>query len=137
MVFKVYVDALRNRPADEPILDALEHVFGEIASQIEERPGQAESYVDLLWTSVAMARYRSVLLDEAIRMVTDVVAARTGTDAATDVYPHLVTAAAISAMVTAYQFTPGSKSAGDRQRLLRQTFALLRSGLQRAQPTPA
>jgi AcrR family transcriptional regulator len=137
MVFEVYVDALRNRPADEPILDALEHVFGEIASQIEERPGQAESYVDLLWTSVAMARYRSVLLDEAIRMVTDVVAARTGTDAATDVYPHLVTAAAISAMVTAYQFTPGSKSAGDRQRLLRQTFALLRSGLQRAQPTPA
>ena len=137
MVFEVYVDALRNRPADEPILDALEHVFGEIASQIEERPGQAESYVDLLWTSVAMARYRSVLLDEAIRMVTDVVAARTGTDAATDVYPHLVTAAAISAMVTAYQFTPGSKSAGDRQRLLRQTFALLRSGLQRAQPPPA
>ena len=135
--FRVYVEALRDRPADEPILDALEHVFGEIASQIEERPGQAESYVDLLWTSVAMARYRSVLLDEAIRMVTDIVAARTGTDAATDVYPHLVTAAAISAMVTAYQFTPGSKSAGDRQRLLRQTFALLRSGLQRAQPTPA
>ena len=137
MVFEVYVDALRNRPADEPILDALEHVFGEIASQIEERPGQAESYVDLLWTSVAMARYRSVLLDEAIRMVTEVVAARTGTDAATDVYPHLVTAAAISAMVTAYQFTPASRAAVDRERMLRQTFALLRTGLQRAQPLPA
>jgi AcrR family transcriptional regulator len=137
MVFEVYVDALRNRPADEPILDALEHVFGEIASQIDERPGQAESYVDLLWTSVAMARYRSVLLDQAIRMVTDVVAARTGTDATTDVYPHLVTAAAISAMVTAYQFTPVSETAGDRQSLLRQTFALLRSGLQRTQPPPA
>jgi AcrR family transcriptional regulator len=135
--FRVYVEALRDRPADEPILDALEHVFGEIASQIEERPGQAESYVDLLWTSVAMARYRSVLLDEAIRMVTDIVAARTGTDAAMDVYPHLVTAAAISAMVTAYQFTLVSETAGDRERLLRQTFALLRSGLQRAQPPPA
>ena len=135
--FEVYVDALRNRPADEPILDALEHVFGEIASQIEERPGQAESYVDLLWTSVAMARYRSVLLDEAVRMVTEVVAARTGTDAATDVYPHLVTAAAISAMVTAYQFTPASRPAVDRERMLRQTFALLRTGLQRAQPLPA
>jgi len=32
--FEVYVDALRNRPADEPILDALEHVFGWIASRI-------------------------------------------------------------------------------------------------------
>jgi len=70
-------------------------------------------------------------------MVTDIVAARTGTDAAMDVYPHLVTAAAISAMVTAYQFTLVSETAGDRERLLRQTFALLRSGLQRAQPPPA
>ena len=128
--FKVYVDALRDRPADEPILDALEHVLGEIASRIGERPGEAEIHADLLWTSVAMARYRSVLLDEAIRMVTDVVAARTGTDAATDVYPHLVTAAAISAMVTAYQFTAASGLAGDRARLLRRSFALLRSGLQ-------
>jgi AcrR family transcriptional regulator len=135
--FEVYVDALRDRPADEPILDALEHVFGEIASRIGERPGAAEGHADLLWTSVAMTRHRSVLLDEAIRMVTDIVAARTGTDAATDVYPHLVTAAAISAMVTAYQFTPASEAAGDRARLLRQTFALLRSGLKRAQPPPA
>jgi AcrR family transcriptional regulator len=135
--FEVYVDALRNRPADEPILDALEHVFGVIASRIEERPGQVEVHADLLWTSVAMARYRSVLLDEAVRMVTEVVAARTGTDAATDVYPHLVTAAAISAMVTAYQFTPASRPAVDRERMLRQTFALLRTGLQRAQPLPA
>src|SRR5664280_727860 len=37
--FEVYVDALRDRPADEPILDALEHVFGEIASRIEEHAG--------------------------------------------------------------------------------------------------
>src|SRR5450759_3766309 len=76
--FEVHVDALRDRPADEPILDALEHVFGEIAFRIGERPGAAESHADLLWTSVAMTRYRSILLDAAVRMVTDVVAARTG-----------------------------------------------------------
>jgi len=134
--FRVHVANLRDRPADEPILDALEHVFGEIASRIGERPGEAESHADLLWTSVAMARHRSVLLDEAIRMVTKVVAARTGTDAATDMYPHLVTAAAISAMVTAYQFTPADGSAVDRGVLLEQAFALLRSGLRWGQPSP-
>jgi AcrR family transcriptional regulator len=134
--FEVYVDALRDRPADEPILDALEHVFGELASRIVEHPGKAENHADLLWTSIAMARYRSVLLDEAIRIVTDIVAARTGTDAATDVYPHLVTAAAISAMVTAYQFTRASGAAEDRSRLLHEAFELLRSGLQRSQPLP-
>jgi AcrR family transcriptional regulator len=135
--FEVYVDALRNRPADEPILDALEHVFGELASRIVERPSEAENHADLLWTSIAMARHRSVLLDEAIRMVTDIVAARTGTDAATDIYPHLVTAAAISAMVTAYQFKPASGADGDHARLLHQAFVLLRSGLQGSQPRPA
>jgi AcrR family transcriptional regulator len=129
--FRVYVDALRDRPADESILDALEHVFGVISSRIGELPGGAEGHADLLWTSTAMARYRSVLLDTAIRMVTDVVAARTGTDPATDVYPHLVTAAAISAMVTAYQFAPAQGEPGDRRPLLAQAFALLRSGLQR------
>ena len=134
--FRVHVEALRDRPADEPILDALEHVFGEIASRMGKRPGEAEIHADLLWTSVAMARRRSVLLDEAIRMVTDVVATRTGTDTATDVYPHLVTAAAISAMVTAYQFTPPDGAAVDRGRLLQEAFGLLRSGLQRGQPPP-
>lgn len=134
--FEIYVDALRDRPADEPILDALEHVFGELASRIVEHPGEAENHADLLWTSIAMARYRSVLLDEAIRIVTDIVAARTGTDAATDIYPHLVTAAAISAMVTAYQFTRVTGAADDRSRLLSQAFELLRSGLQRSQPPP-
>src|SRR5664280_2127941 len=134
--FRVHVTNLRDRPADEPILDALEHVFGEIASRIGERPGEAESHADLLWTSVAMARHRSVLLDEAIRMVTKVVAARTGTDAATDIYPHLVTAAAISAMVTAYQLQPASGAAVTRGVLLEQAFALLRSGLRWGQPSP-
>jgi hypothetical protein len=80
-----------------------------------------------------MARHRSVLLDEAILMITEVVAARTGTDAATDVYPHLVTAAAISAIVAAFQFPPpGSPAPPDRERLLHECFALLRAGLERA-----
>ena len=32
--FQVYVDALRDRPADEPILASLEHVFSRIASSV-------------------------------------------------------------------------------------------------------
>ena len=79
--FQVYVEALRNRPADEPILVSLEHVFSDIASSVVSSPMDVEAHVDLLWTSFAMARYRTVLLDEAIRMVTAVVAARTGTNA--------------------------------------------------------
>jgi AcrR family transcriptional regulator len=130
--FEVHLDELRGRPADEPILVSLEHVFSGIAAQVVEHPRDAVSQGDLLWTSTVMAHHRSMLLDEAIRMVTDIVAARTGTDATTDIYPHLVTAAAISATVTAFQFAP-SCSPGDHgpERLLHESFSLLREGLER------
>ena len=84
-----------------------------------------------------MAHRRSVLLDEAVRMVTDIVAARTGTDAATDIYPHLVTAAAIAATVTAFQFA-ATCAPGDRgpERFIHESFVLLRAGLERAGPGP-
>jgi AcrR family transcriptional regulator len=127
--FQVHVNALRDRPADEPILVSLEHVFAEIAVSLADRPDETGAHSDLLWTSLAMARYRSVLLDEAIRMVTGVVATRTGTDPATDIYPHLVTAAAISATVTAFQFVPEGGGAHDGVRRLHECFALLRAGL--------
>src|SRR6185503_19091821 len=72
--FQVHVDALRDRPTGEPILVSLEDVFAGIATSVVANPGDVEAHVDLLWTSLAMARYRSVVLDEAIRMVTEVVA---------------------------------------------------------------
>ena len=130
--FQVHVDALRDRPADEPILVSLEHVFAGIAAAVLQQPDEAAAHVDMLWTSMALAKHRSVLIDEAIRMVTDVVAVRTGTDPATDAYPHLVTSVAISAIVTTFQFAPaGSTAEPDRARLLHQCFELLRAGLRR------
>jgi AcrR family transcriptional regulator len=141
--FEVHLDELRARPAGEPILVSLEHVLAGIAEKIVERPLDAEVQVDLLWTSTVMAHRRSVLLDEAIRSVTDVVAARTGTDATTDIYPHLVTASAITATVTAFQFAPGCfqdeavPGEPDPLTLLHQGFALLRAGLEREGSPPS
>jgi AcrR family transcriptional regulator len=130
--FRVYVDALRDRPSDEPILASLEHVFSRIASSVADGGDGIAVHSDLLWTSLAMARYRSALLDEGIRMITDIVAARTGTDAATDVYPHMLTAAAISAIVTSFQFPGiGATTSLERQRLLHECFNLLRAGFER------
>jgi AcrR family transcriptional regulator len=136
--FQVHVDALRDRPAEEPIMVSLEHVFTGIAAAVLDQPDEAAKHVDLLWTNVVLAKHRSVLLDEAIRMVTDVVAARTGTAADTDIYPHLVTAVGISAIVTAFQFAPaGSPAEPDRVRMLHDCFELLRTGLTRAGEPPA
>jgi AcrR family transcriptional regulator len=76
--FEVHLDELRARPADEPILASLEQVFAGIAARIVEQPQDAAAQNDLLWTSTVMAHRRSMVLDEAILMVTEVVAARHG-----------------------------------------------------------
>ena len=135
--FEVHLDELRARPAGEPILVSLEHVLAGIAAQVCAHPGDAASQSDLLWTSTVMTHRRSVLLDEAVRMVTDIVAARTGTDPATDIYPHLVTSAAITATATAFQFAP-TCSPGEHgpERFIHESFALLRAGLVRAELGP-
>ena len=135
--FEVHLDELRARPADEPILVSLEHVLAGIAAGTVDRPLDLATQSDVLWTSTVMAHRRSVLLDEVTRMVTDVVAARTGTDASTDIYPRLVTAAAITATVTAFEFAatcePGEQGP---ERFIHESFALLRAGLEHTEVDP-
>src|SRR6476469_8830073 len=43
--FQVHVDALRDRPADEPILVSLEHVFSGIAAALLDQPDEAANHV--------------------------------------------------------------------------------------------
>ena len=128
--FEVHLDALRARPADEPILASLEIVLAGIARGIADQPGDALAHSDLLWTSTVMANRRSVLLDEAVRMVTAIVAERTRTDPERDLFPHLVTAVAISTIVTAFTFAAASPGpTRTPERLIHEGFDQLRDGL--------
>lgn len=132
---EVYVDALRDRPRDEPILASLEHVLSVVVARMGQRPRGIADPVDLLRPSMTIPRQRSALLDEAVGLITEVVAERTGTDAETDVYPHLVTAAAISVITTVFQVAPAATSA-EHDQLLHRSFALLRAGLQKKEARP-
>ena len=135
--FEVHLAELRARPADEPILVSLEHVLAGIAARAVGRSLDPAAQSDLVWMSTALAHWRPVLLDEATRMATDVVAARTGTDAATDIYPRLVAATAIAAAVTAFEFAETCES-GEQgpEHFVRESFALLRAGLERTDLDP-
>ena len=131
--FQVYVDALRDRPADEPILASLEHVFSRIASSVGDGGDGIAAHTDLLWTSLAMARYRSALLDEAHphdhRRSSQ--PERAPMPRPTSIHT-CVTAAAISAIVTSFQFpAPADAASPDRERLLHECFDLLRAGFER------
>jgi AcrR family transcriptional regulator len=128
-MLQVYVDQLLARPWDEPILDSLEHVLGPIAAAAASSREDTEAHLDLL-ASPGFARYRGILIDEAVRAFTDIVAARTGTDPRADIYPRLVTMTAVSAVVSAYEPFPGEElDQAEQARRLRECFALLRAGL--------
>ncbi|MFN8619947.1 MAG: TetR/AcrR family transcriptional regulator [Chloroflexota bacterium] len=130
-VLRDAADRLLARPADEPILDALEGVWVDLASR-EAVPAETKAQVDRLWTSPHMAAYQHRLIEEAVRLFIPVVAARTGTDPVHDLYPNLVTAASVAAIFTALEHRPGRElTHEERVPLVHEGFDLLRSGLRR------
>jgi AcrR family transcriptional regulator len=128
-ILGVYVDQVRARPAEEPILRSLEHVLSAIAMDAAAHREETEAHLALL-ASRGLARHRGLLIEEAARALVDVVAERTGTDPVHDVYPRLVTMAAIAAVVSAYEPSPPAvPDREDAARRIAECFALLRSGL--------
>lgn len=125
-----YVEELMARPADEPILTALERVLAPIAAAAAARREETQAHLDLL-SSPGLARYRGLLVEEAVRAFIDAVASRTGTDPRTDVYPRLVTTAAISAVAVAYDLMPPGRvvDGAEGARGVADCFTLLRAGL--------
>ncbi len=131
-----YVAELAARPVDEPILTALERVLAPIAAAAAARRAETQAHLELL-SSPGLARHRGLLIEEAVRAFIDEVASRTGTDPRTDVYPRLVTTAAISAVAVAYDLVPRGEVGDDGEgaRRVAECFALLRAGL--SQPEAA
>lgn len=130
-ILVAYVDELAMRPADEPILTSLEVVLGGIAAAAATHRQETAAHLEL-FASPALARYRGLFVEEAVRAFTDVVASRTGTDARTDVYPRLLTTAAVSAVVTVYDIAGADDvDHADAARRLRECFEYLRHGLER------
>lgn len=130
-----YVDELRGRPSREPIWESLEVVMASVIVTVGELATRGPAQIESLWTSPALAAYRSVLLDEMRQVLVETIASRTGSDLETDVYPHLVAAAAGSAFLTALEFPGPGPDEPDRRRLLHECFALVRAGL--PEPVPS
>jgi AcrR family transcriptional regulator len=126
-----YVSELLGRPAGEPILTSLERVLAPIAALAAARREETQAHLALLW-SPGLARHRGLLVEETVRAFMDAVASRTGTDPRTDVFPRLVTTAAIAAVLVAYDLMPPGEAADytKGEHSLGRCFALLRAGLQ-------
>jgi AcrR family transcriptional regulator len=126
-LIETWIDLLRHRPAGEPIMGSLEECavglvtdpqwsFDDISTcvaYVEEGSGSDSRHIEV-------AKHSSQLL-------VDVIAERTGTDPATDIYPNLVYYVGLGAIKSAVEMSM-SDSASSPERLIREAFALLRQG---------
>ncbi|PZF80273.1 acyl-CoA-like ligand-binding transcription factor [Jiangella anatolica] len=122
-------DELEKRPADEPMWDSLQHVFLDSVDESADGHARLIRQLEMIKANPAVIASQLSALDTMRRRFAETIAARTGTDASRDLYPHLIAGAAGHAVKTAMDLW----ALGQHDRLLRdlvaEAFALVRAGL--------
>ncbi len=121
-------EELRARPEHEPILAAIEEVWRHMVTGGHAIPEDTLSHIAELWTSPAMAAYQHQLVREAVRVLAEPIAERTGTDAARDLYPTLVAAGAVVTIFTAMEHCPDVTDPSHKVAIVHEGFEILRAG---------
>jgi AcrR family transcriptional regulator len=108
-------EALRDRPAGEPLIDSLAEVF---AAQFEAAAGmnrERARQIRMMMTSPALQGEALKAMGQAEGPLAKVIAERTGADPHGDLYPHVLAAAVMAAVraATAHWMTAGGGSLPD------------------------
>ncbi len=122
-------EALRQRPAEEPIWDSLEHAIVGMLASSEARPDEMIAQLQLIKSSPALVAHQMTTHAELERRFAQVIADRTGTDVERDLYPHVLAAAAGAAMHVATSIWVDGKTDRQLQDLIVEAFALMRAGV--------
>lgn len=135
---EVLLSALRERPACEPPLQALRAVFLAEAESIEDREDELSLQFRALESSPGLIRRFHAEFAVIERALVDAIAERVRLDVESELYPHLVTASAVTALRTAvlrWRARGGSSALppGALVELVAEGFDLLAEGL----PAPA
>ncbi|MWA02570.1 TetR family transcriptional regulator [Actinomadura sp. LD22] len=125
---RAVIDALRARPAGEPIWDALREVVRESLLPTDTRD-ETIALLRVVKRNPALVGKQLCGIGEMQRQIAEVIAARTGTHAGRDLYPHLLAGAAGVAMRTAVDLWVDGRSGADLPELIDSAFAQLRAGL--------
>lgn len=124
------LDELRVRPADEPIWDSLQYVMTRLMVGATNDLRQAAIRAQIIESSPALLLPNRALFEQMGEAFSAVVAERTGTDAARDMYPNLVITAAHAALMAAMRLWNRDRAGGrDPADLIAEAFALLRAGI--------
>ncbi len=96
------VDRLADRPPNQPVLEALREVFVDlVGSWSAQRLAIERQKLEIERAHPGLHPYLVAQFDELEAALREAIAARTGLDANTDVYPWVTAAAAVSAVSSA------------------------------------
>ncbi|MEV4811005.1 acyl-CoA-like ligand-binding transcription factor [Micromonospora avicenniae] len=132
------VEALRARPADEPVWDSLAHVLPDmIMTVLGERECDVATLVRVCSESPAMLAQQLAVFGRVERLIAEVIAERTGADIERDLAPHLLAAVPGATMRAVLTFWAGGVTEATLPDLVRTSIAQLRDGLPLGRAAPA
>lgn len=141
---RAIAEELRDRPADEPLWEAITHATltrfalgaeGAAADSADQGAVDQQQWVAGVRLMVSEPALQGEFMKASAAMEAEfaaVVAERTGTDAETDIYPKLVARAVTGAIAVSVEHWLRTGPSGSMADLLRESLARLAAGL----PTP-
>ncbi len=122
-------DEVEARPADEPIWDGLQAVFLGALDDSPQARARMMAQMDMIMAHPNVIASQLAAFDTMRRRFAETIAARTGTDASRDLYPHLIAGAAGHSFKTALDLWATGQSERPLNDLVAEAFALVRAGL--------
>ena len=123
-----WIELLRDRPADEDIMDSLLTVALEIVRNADWPFDEIVACITLLEESNVMLSRQIEVERRSSRLLVEIIAERTGTDPASDVYPSLLNYAAMGAVRAAMETHITGTTGRSAEDLIRDAFVRLRRG---------
>ncbi|WP_241387307.1 TetR/AcrR family transcriptional regulator [Rhodococcus sp. CH91] len=123
-----WLDLLRDRPAGEHIMDSLLTVALEIVRNTDWPFDEIVACITLLEESNVLLSRQIEVERRSSQLLVEIIAERTGTDPASDVYPSLLNYAAMGAMRAAMETYMCGSTDRPVEDLIRDAFTHLRRG---------
>ncbi|MGZ3680378.1 MAG: TetR/AcrR family transcriptional regulator [Ktedonobacterales bacterium] len=127
-------DALRERPANEPLADALFHAFVQQYAPVAEPEREWVTQIRLAASTPTLLGEYLTALVRCERPLAEAIAERIGTDASHDLYPRVLAAAVFGTARVALQHWLNVRTTTSFASVLRQAIEQIVGGSQHATP---
>ncbi|MFI7519839.1 TetR/AcrR family transcriptional regulator [Micromonospora globbae] len=131
------VEALRARPADEPVWDSLAHVLPEAITNVLGDRDDIAVLVRVSAANPALLAQQLTVFAHVERLIAEVIAERTGADVERDLAPHLLAAVPGALMRAVVTFWADGDTDASLPDLVRASITQLRDGLPLGRAAPA